>query len=184
MNVYDFDKTIYYFDSTKKFYFYLLKKYPKMALRAPAQLLAFLKYRLKITDKTAMKEVVYSAFRYVPDIDREVESFWDGEIKNIKPWYLKQKHDDDVIISASPYFLLKPVCDRLGIKHLIASEADKKTGKYTGKNCYGAEKVPRVKEYLGSTKMDRFYSDSRSDSPLAELADEAFLVTGDKIEKW
>lgn len=184
MNAYDFDKTIYYYDSTKRFYFFLLKKYPKMALRGPAQLWAFIKYRLKITDKTAMKEVVYSAFRFVPDIDFEVERFWDVEIRNIKPWYLGQQRDDDVIISASPYFLLRPICDRLGIKHLIASEADKKTGKYTGKNCYGKEKVPRLKEYLGDTKMDRFYSDSRSDSPLAELADEAFLVTWDKIEKW
>lgn len=184
MNVYDFDKTIYYYDSTKKFYFYLLKKYPKMLLRAPAQFLAFLKYRFKITDKTAMKEVVYSAFRYVEDINFEVEKFWDEETKNIKPWYLEQKRDDDVVVSASPRFLLEPICARIGIMHLIASEADPKTGKYTGKNCYGTEKVPRLKEYLGHTAIDKFYSDSRSDSPLAELAEEAFLVTWDKIEKW
>ena len=60
MNIYDFDETIYDSDSTKDFYFYCLKRYPKMALRAPAQLFAFIKYKLKITDKTAMKEVVYS----------------------------------------------------------------------------------------------------------------------------
>ena len=175
MNVYDFDKTIYYYDSTQKFYKYLL---------APSQFIAFLKYRTGLWTKTQMKEVIYSAFRYVPDIKSEVEIFWDSEIANIKPWYLKQKKEDDLIISASPYFLLEPVCSRLGITRLLASEVDEKTGKYTGLNCYGGEKVERLKKYAGSTEMDEFYSDSRSDSPLAELADRAYLVDWDEITRW
>lgn len=32
MNIYDFDETIYDSDSTKDFYFYCLKKYPKILL--------------------------------------------------------------------------------------------------------------------------------------------------------
>ena len=184
MNCYDFDKTIYYHDSTKRFYKFLLKKYPKMALRGPAQFIAFLKYRTGIWSKTQMKEVVYSAFRYVPDIKTEVELFWKDEIKNIKKWYLDQQKADDLIISASPYFLLEPICTKLGITELLASEVDEKTGKYTGLNCYGEEKVERLKKHTGNTKMDEFYSDSLSDSPLAELADASFLVDWDKITPW
>ncbi len=184
MNVYDFDKTIYYYDSTQRFYKFLLKRYPKMALRAPAQLAAFIRYRTGVWNKTQMKEVVYSAFRYVPDMDKQVLEFWAEEMSNIKSWYKNQQKEDDIIISASPCFLLKPVCEMLGIKHLLASEVDKKTGKYTGLNCYGEEKVERLKKYMGHTEMDEFYSDSRSDSPLAELADKAFLVDWDTITPW
>ena len=184
MNVYDFDKTIYYYDSTKQFYKFLLKKYPKMAFRAPAQFIAFLKYRTGIWTKTQMKEVVYSAFRYIPDIKAEVEKFWETEINNIKPWYLKQQKPDDLIISASPFFLLEPICTKLGITELLASEVNEKTGKYTGLNCYGEEKVERLIKYTGNTKMNEFYSDSLSDSPLAYLADSSFLVEWDKIMPW
>ena len=35
MNIYDFDETIYDSDSTKDFYFYCLKKYPKILLSVP-----------------------------------------------------------------------------------------------------------------------------------------------------
>lgn len=33
-------------------------------------------------------------------------------------------------------------------------------------------------------KIDNFYSDSYSDSPLAEIAEKAFMVDGDKVEGW
>ena len=184
MNVYDFDKTIYYYDSTKRFYKFLLKKYPKMAYRAPSQLVAFIKYRSGVWSKTQMKEVVYSAFRYVPDIKAEVELFWETEIKNIKPWYLKQQKEDDIIISASPTFLLEPICKELDITHLLASEVDEKTGKYDGLNCYGKEKVERLKKYAEGFHIDEFYSDSYSDSPLADLADKAYLVDWDTLKDW
>ena len=39
------------------------------------------------------------------------------------------KKDDDVIISASPEFLLKPICKKINIKYLIASNVDKNSRK-------------------------------------------------------
>ena len=114
----------------------------------------------------------------------DVKDFWKEYIGNIKPFYLEQKKDDDVIISASPEFLLKPVCERLKIKNLIASKVNMQSGKYTGVNCHGKEKVKRFYEAFPNGKIDSFYSDSYSDSPLAEIADKAFMVDGDKIESW
>ena len=58
------------------------------------------------------------------------------------------------------------------------------SGKYTGVNCHGKEKVKRFYEAFPNGKIDSFYSDSYSDSPLAEIADKAFMVDGDKIESW
>ena len=38
-----------------------------------------------------------------------------------------------------------------------------------------------MREAYPETQIDRFYSDSKSDTPLAKLAQSAFLVTGDEI---
>ena len=117
-------------------------------------------------------------------IEKDVNDFWKEYIGNIKPFYLKQKKDDDVIISASPEFLLKPVCKRLKIKNLMASKVDMHSGKYSGVNCHGKEKVKRFYKAFPDGKIDNFYSDSYSDSPLAEIAKKAFMVDGDKVEGW
>lgn len=185
MNVYDFDKTIYNGDSTAHFYFYCLRHQPRIALWLPYQGLMFLLYGLKIYSKTQFKERFYKFFRSVTNIDGVVESFWNEKIENIKKWYLENQQPDDVIISASPEFLLKPACKKIGIKSLIASRVDMYTGKYTGLNCWGSEKVSRLREEMGNVKYDYFYSDSYSDTPLAELAEkESFIVKGEELFSW
>ena len=66
----------------------------------------------------------------------------------------------------------------------IASRVDWQTGKYTGKNCYGTEKVERFKELYGDIQIDNFYSDSKSDLPLAQVASNSFLVEKNIIKIW
>lgn len=183
MNVYDFDNTIYRGDSTTDFFKWCIKKYPLLSLRLIKGGTAFCIYKVKQCSKTYFKENLYKIFQNIPDIDSLVEEFWDTHNKNIKSWYLKNKKTDDVIISASPEFLLIPICNKLGISHLMASRVDKDTGFYYGVNCYGAEKVRRFREYFDG-KIDEFYSDSLSDEPLAKLADKAFLVDGDILTPW
>ena len=117
-------------------------------------------------------------------VDALVAAFWETHINRIKPWYLQQKREDDVIISASPEFLLSPVVEgQLGLK-LMASRVDPHTGKYTGKNCHGEEKVRRLNEALPDCRIDQFYSDSNSDLPLARLARRAFKVRGNRVTEW
>ena len=101
-----------------------------------------------------------------------------------RPWYLAQKQPDDLVVSASPEFLLAPACRRLGIRPPIASRVDARTGRYTGLNCKGAEKVSRFREQYPDAEIGQFYSDSRSDAPLAHLARRAFLVRGDSYTSW
>lgn len=185
MNVYDFDKTIYNGDSTAHFYFYCLHHQPKIAVWLPYQGISFLMYALRLYTKTQFKERFYKFFKSVDNIEAEVESFWDEKLGNIKKWYLKNQKADDVIISASPEFLLRPACKRLGIKSLIASRVDMYNGKYTGLNCWGGEKVKRLREEMGDVKYEFFYTDSYSDSPLAELAEkESFIVKGEELLPW
>lgn len=183
MNVYDFDKTIYNGDSTADFYLFSLRKHPSIIKFLPSLLRAVIRfYALKKGSKTEMKQTMY---RFLTKINPEtdIKKFWDTHEKNIKKWYLKQQKDDDLIISASPEFLLEPICERLKIKNLIASKVDVHTGRYSGINCHGEEKL-RLFNELYSGEIDEFYSDSRSDDPLASISKKAFIVKKDKIEDW
>ena len=184
VNVYDFDKTIFHGDSTQKFYLYLLKKQPKIALYLPKQLFYFIPFALGKMEKTKFKEKFYSCFKVVKNIDKEVENFWKINIKGIKKFYYEKQEDTDIIISASPEFLLKPICEKLGINHLIASKVDKNTGKYTGLNCYGKEKVIRLNKEMPNTIIREFYSDSFSDEPLEENKKKSYIVDKDNLYPW
>ncbi len=183
MNVYDFDNTIYKGDSTWDFVLWCIKKKPALILSHVKTGPAFCAFKARLVSKRYFKEKMFSFLQRVPDIENWVEEFWDTHIKNIKTFYLNQQKPDDIIISASPEFLLTPICKRLGIEYLIASRVDKNTGFYKGQNCFGEEKVYRFNEELGG-HIDEFYSDSLSDTPLAKLADKAFLVKDEILIPW
>ena len=184
MNVYDFDKTIYEGDSTADFYLFSLKRHKKIVTLAPSLFGAVVRfYVFKKGSKTDFKQVMYRFLRFC-DIDRDVSDFWEINQKKIKKYYLEQKKSDDVIISASPEFLLEPIADKLGISALMASRVDKHTGIYDGVNCHGKEKVRRFYEKFPDGRIDEFYSDSYSDSPLAEIADKAYLVKKEELTEW
>lgn len=185
MNVYDFDKTIYKDDSTVDFYFYILKRNPSVFLSVPSLVWGAILWGTGRIDKTGFKERFYGFLRHIKDLDKEIEMFWDKNQNKIKSVYKERQKDDDVVISASPEFLLKPICERLGIKHLLASRVDKKSGKYDGVNCWGEEKVRRFYEQFGEGReIDEFYSDSLSDTPLAKIAKEAYVVIGERLVPW
>lgn len=183
-NVYDFDKTIYRGDSTVDFYFYCVWKCPWILRRVPYQCYMMILYKLKKISKTEMKEKFYSFFCDIKDMENLVEQFWDKNMHKIEKWYLKQQEEDDLVISASPEFLLNPICKRIGIYHLLASRVNHRNGKYTGENCYGTEKATRFLYEYPEEKIGQFYSDSKSDQPLADLAQKAYLVKKNHIIKW
>ena len=184
MNIYDFDKTLYGSDSTKDFLVYSVKKHPGLIRFLPGMGWAGVLYLCKAITKTQMKQRFYRIFTGY-DAQGLLEEFWDTHQHKIFPWYPGQQEETDIVISASPEFLLEPICKRLGIRHLIASRVDPKTGIHTGENCWGPEKPIRLKDQMGITHCDKFFSDSYSDQPLADIADEAFLILKDgTIAPW
>jgi len=183
MNVYDFDRTVYGGDSSVDFYLFVLFRKPHLAVFLPLQVWGAALYLLGIHSKENMKEKFFTFIRFIP-VHKTVLYFWDKKRKRIRSWYLRQKEDADVIISASPEFLLEPlVRGYLGVS-LIASRIDQSTGKFIGKNCHGKEKVRRLKEIYSDGTIENFYSDSLSDAPLAEIAACSFIVKGEKIVPW
>ena len=184
VNVYDFDGTIYNGDSSINIYFFLLKRYPKLIAYFPKQMLGIVKYKLHLSSKEEMKEMYFSFLKGVRTDKTFVDDFWKQNQNKIKEWYLKQKRKDDVIISASPEFLLKPICDILGIDNLIATKVELSSGKFLSKNCQGAEKVVRFEEIFSEAEIEAFYSDSKSDTYMAKLATKAFLIKNNRIIDW
>lgn len=188
MNVYDFDKTIFYPDSFQKFIKWNIIHHPKLLFTyCPKTFVCAILMFMKKKTITQAVEQLASFVKFIPNIDLEVEKFWIKNQKRMSKWYLDQKTNDDLIISASPEFFLKPQTDRLGVT-LIGSQIDKKTGKLTGRCNYGKEKVKNLisHELFPENQIDRFYSDSYTDTPLAYCAEEAFIVTkkGTKVEPW
>lgn len=184
MNVYDFDNTIYQGDSTIDYTLFCIKKHPSLILKLPKLLVYFFKYRLKRISKESFKEALYDALVHVSDFPGNIVLFWDEHEKNIKQFYLNQKKEDDLIISASPEFLINEIGKRQGFQ-VIASKISMETGKHEDKiNCHGKRKVERFYAQYPNGKIEKFYSDSFSDTPLAEIAQEAYLVSDNEIQPW
>lgn len=184
MNVYDFDRTIYNGDSTVDFYFFVLKNNKTILKLIPEQAKGAFLYLTKQIGKKKFKESFYSFLKNIDNPQMLVENFWNRNIFKIKDWYIRKKQSNDVIISASPEFLITPAGMRLGVKKVIASVVDIHTGTYTGENCQGREKVRRFAAEFPNAKIHCFYSDSVSDAPLADLADKSYMVKGDAIYEW
>lgn len=185
MNVYDFDKTLYKNDSTLDFFKYCAKKRPAVLLVLPRFGVCALAYKLKLMTKTRMKQNFFRFLRRLPDVGAVVDAFWREHRAGLFDWYNEKRRPDDVIISASPEFLLKPVVERDWSAQLIASRVDEKTGVFTGLNCLGEQKLERFREQFGGrAEIDEFYSDSLSDGPLARMAKTAFLVDGETLLPW
>ena len=175
MNAYDFDKTIYPGDSATHFWLFCLRRRLgtiTSAFRALVPLSKGLTGRLSRGD---VKQALYSCLSSVPDARAEAAAFWDTHIDRIYPWYLDRKREDDLIISASPEFLIEEACRRLGVRY-IATPLDIRTGRILGENCRGEEKVRRVREEYGEETVEEFYSDSFADRPMMELAERGYLV--------
>jgi HAD superfamily hydrolase (TIGR01490 family) len=89
----------------------------------------------------------------------------------------EHSHDNDFMLlaSAANSIIVKPIAERLGFKHIIATDAEIIDGKYTGRikgeSALGKGKLNKVKEWMSRNGFSNFenttfYSDSINDLPL------------------
>ena len=89
----------------------------------------------------------------------------------------EHSHDNDFMLlaSAANSIIVKPIAERLGFKHIIATDVEIIAGKYTGKmkgeSALGKGKLNKVKEWMSRNGFSNFenttfYSDSINDLPL------------------
>ena len=183
MNVYDFDKTIYRTDSTFGFFRYAMRRRPSLLRYLPKVAFGALCYFLHIGDRDRAKSRFMAYFAGLKDLSL-IEEYWDGHIGGIADWYRQQQKEDDLVISASAVQIVEPACRRLGIRNLLATRMDPSTGELLSRNFKGEQKVEEFRRIYGDASIDRFYSDSFSDQPLASLAKESFLVVKGVPRPW
>jgi len=95
-------------------------------------------------------------------------------------WHIKEKHTI-YIISASASVWVAPWAQSRGL-NLLATElavetsSEKITGKIDGKNCYGPEKVKRLRTLEDLSKYNDIYAygDSLGDNEMLAIANHAF----------
>lgn len=175
MNVYDFDGTIYPTDCTIGFGFWCMNRHPKLWFTFfPKMIVTLIRRKTGKIPEYLLQRKLFSFLTLIDDFDVQIARYWDKNEKKIAPWYLKQKRDDDLIISASPSCIIEPIANRLGV-NFMATEFDREFGVFTNNLMYAKEKAKYIFDH-GFPMIENFYSDSLADTPLALCAEKAHLV--------
>lgn len=127
--------------------------------------------------------------RAVADVEEAARRFSAALVGRLRPdvlarlrWHQSAGHRT-VIVSASPGVYVRPVGAALGVDGVMATELVIGDGRFTGsidgRNCRGAEKLDRLRAWLGSREQGRLwvYGDSAGDRELLAAADIAQRVT-------
>lgn len=179
MNVFDFDNTIYDGESLIDFFLFCIKKKKNLSLYLPLVMYTAILYKLNLLSIDKLYELASRMSSAVinnkENADLFITEFWEKNEHKLKKYYLDKINSNDVIISASPRILLDKIKDKLKTNHIICSEFNLDTGKFEF-ICFGKNKVTAFKQEYSNTVIDTFYTDSKSDYPLMELAKNTYLV--------
>ncbi len=182
LDLYDFDGTIYDGDSGVDLILFSIKKKPSLIFYYIGSIWIVIKFMLKLIKKEEMKNRIFGFLKYFPDTDKFVEEFWECHEHKMKEfWTSKKSHKNDIIISASGRFWLEPIAKKYKVKELFATDIDPKTGKVSGNNCHGKEKVKLFRKHYPDARIMKMYTDSVNDLPLIEAAEEGILVKRNKL---
>jgi HAD superfamily hydrolase (TIGR01490 family) len=99
----------------------------------------------------------------------------------------RQQGDFLLVVTSTNRFVVEPICARLGVDDLIATELETKDGCYTGdivgEPSFREGKVSRLRAWLDEKDRDLegsyFYSDSINDLPLLEKVSTPVAVDPD-----
>lgn len=142
-----------------------------------------------ITNQKAKEKILIFFFRNMPvdDFQKVCDRFAEKKIPGLirsgarkEIENLKKKGIIIVIVSASPRNWLQKWVEAQQAE-LIATELaikdNRLTGKISGLNCYGVEKVRRIKEEYDLSEYDEIYAygDSAGDKPMLSLAQHRFM---------
>ena len=187
--VFDFDGTITRKDSFRHFLQFAVRKpeyYLGLALLGPALAGYFLRL---VPNDVAKQKVFAHFFGGMPagtfrELAQEYASTRIATI--VRPqaidrieWHRNRAHTV-VVVSASLRSWLGPWCRARGVELVsteVEEENDMLTGRFRTPNCYGSEKVRRLKERFDFSAIDYVYAygDSAGDRDILALADEKYF---------
>lgn len=194
MVLFDLDGTITRKDTYLGLLLYSLRFNPRRVLKLPALFWPTLLFKLKRIDNTALKKKFLRALLAgVPDqrlreitrsyLDRLCVSGLRRQALDALHKHQKLQHET-VLLSASLDFYVIDIAERLQFDHCICTNTARRadgslSGELIGDNCYGMEKLSRVKEkYHEELGRIHFiaYADHPSDMPLLQQAQQAFAI--------
>ena len=194
--IFDIDGTLTKKDTFIPFFLRSLRNRPLRIFHTLILPFFIVLYYLKIINNHKLKEIfLYTVLSRakVEDVEVIVYPFVDKLIKkgmNSIGMQLLANHqnrgDRILIASASFNLYVRNIANCLGVNEIVCSEAeivdDRYTGRFNGLNCYGEEKLLRLKKYLGDIfpKKTIVYSDHLSDYPILQWADYGYLITPSK----
>lgn len=186
--LFDFDGTITTKDSLADFIKFAIGK-PKYFLGLLVLSPMLITYKLKFIKNSRAKEIFLAYFFKnwnVTKFQEFAEDYSKNEIhKIIRPlalekilWH-KEQGDRVVLVSASIECWLKAWSNEYNLELLstrLETQNDHLTGRFSTPNCYGKEKVIRVKKILNIKDYDVIYTygDSAGDKELLNLAHKKF----------
>ncbi len=184
--IFDFDGTITYRDGFIPFMFFthgVIRTVFKSFLLSPVLFL----YVIKVLPNWKAKEIVFASFyKQWPEVRfnqraaeyarKHLSLIVKASARERLQWHQEKGHKI-VIVSASFENYLGVWCQKEGfdcIATKIEIQDQKLTGRFASANCYGEEKVRRIKEKYNLNDFEYIYAygDSRGDLPLKALANE------------
>lgn len=179
MKAFDFDNTIYRGESSIDLAVYMIRNNKKIILYLPMIFTNLVKYKLCMIGREEMETILNDFCQAVmedkDEVPRIIERFWQTHAHKLNERILKLIGPEDIIITAGPDVLINGIRDRLHTDHIISSEVDLNSGRFTYLN-FKDNKVRRYKELYGNTPIDVFYTDSYNDRALMEISDRVYLV--------
>lgn len=181
MNIYDFDETIYDGNSLTDFLKYSFVNKPFIVILSLVKSTGLIIiYVFNKNNIEKLKSVMFSYMNKISNKVQFIENFVNQNKYKIKKWYKSNQRKDDIIISASCDFWIKPFCNSIGISNVIATKTNDKF-EVIGKNCKSSEKINRLNEEYPNIDVNNAYSDSLSDTPMFEVAKKGYLVDKNKL---
>ncbi len=179
MKAFDFDNTIYRGESSIDLAVYMIRNNKKIILYLPMIFKNLVKYKLCMIGREEM-EIILNDFCQAVMGDKDevpeiIDRFWQTHTHKLNRRILKLISPEDIIITAGPDILINGIRDSLHTDHIISSEVDLNSGRFTYLN-FKDNKVRRFKELYGDTPIDVLYTDSYNDRALMEISDRVFLV--------
>ncbi len=193
ISIFDLDGTLTRTDTYLPYLIGFLKRNPKRWLKAFILPFAVAIYYLKIRDNQWLKTIFLTVILGGETKESIVtwnkifldKLFAEGLRKDIVDILKERQNAGDIVMlsTASLDVYVPEIQNRFAIDHLICTNTLWQdgclTGDLDGNNCYGLEKLAKVKAYmeknniLGEISM---YSDHSSDWPLMDYADKAYAV--------
>jgi HAD superfamily hydrolase (TIGR01490 family) len=207
--IFDVDYTLTKRETLVEFYFFMVKKNPKLIKYLPKNIFSSLFYVFKIYDASRAKKTFIRFIDGIEEVEMKklVSEFYEKRLSKIlykdaidTIKKMKEQGYKIYLISASAEFYLSELYNIKEVDKVIGTRFTTEGGLHrneiSGVNCKGEEKVIRLKEVLKEENIEvdfensYMYSDSLSDLPLFDLVGHPYLInykkTHNKIEilKW